>query len=247
MRIRFFSNTSNVPGYFPGYMRKVYKAVSRYGDKQRILDIPAGDGVLSDTLRHDGHTVVKADINGKCQDYVYANMKNKLPFSDGEFDTVICLEGLEHLINPLFTVSELCRVCRSGGHVIVSIPNIQNCFSRLHFLCKGYFFQFAPDAARPISNDEVDLGHITPLSFQQIESFFHYSGARRVKITGDRWKAWHLMPLFLAFLFCGLLWITIENGFNKERWHNIGGGLSNLLHPSSLFCRSLILVFERSR
>ena len=100
--------------------------------------------MLSDKLRQDGHVVVSADIKRERSEFVYANMKDKLPFCDGDFDIVICLEGLEHLINPQFAISELCRVCRIGGRVIVSTPNVQNCYSRLHFLCKGYFYQFPP-------------------------------------------------------------------------------------------------------
>ena len=227
-------------------MQRVYELISQYGEKQRILDIPAGAGLLSDKLRQDGHVVVSADIKRERSEFVYANMKDKLPFCDGDFDIVICLEGLEHLINPQFAISELCRVCRIGGRVIVSTPNVQNCYSRLHFLCKGYFYQFPPRVPPSISvNQGIDLLHISPLGFQQIEWFFCDSGAKLVQITGDRWKKWTLMPLYLIFLFFGLLWIGIENGFSKEEFHKISKGLSNLLRPSSLFSRSLILVFHR--
>jgi hypothetical protein len=159
---------------------------------------------------------------------------------------VVCLEGLEHLLDPRFAVSKLCRVCRKGGHVIVSIPNIKNCCSRLHFLCKGYLYQFPPHPPVPASaGEEVDLCHISALSFRQIESFFSCCRAKLVRIAGDRWKAGHLMPLYLIFLLSGLLWIAAENCFHKGRCPQISRGLSNLFRPSSLFSRSLILVFER--
>jgi ubiquinone/menaquinone biosynthesis C-methylase UbiE len=44
-----------------------------------------------------------------------------LPFADGEFETVLCLDVLEHLENIHFMFDELCRV--SSQHVIVSLPN----------------------------------------------------------------------------------------------------------------------------
>ncbi|SPF47675.1 putative Methyltransferase type 11 [Syntrophobacter sp. SbD1] len=236
-----FSHVSN----FTGYMQRIYKIVSRRGKKQKILDIPAGNGLLSDKLRQDGHLVVSADINRERPEFVYANMGNKLPFCDADFDTVVCLEGLEHLVNPQFAISELCRVCRNDGYIVVSIPNIQNCYSRLNFLCKGFFFQFPPYAPPSISAcEELDLGHLSPLTLRQVELLFHFCGAKLVQITGDRWKRWYLMPIYLTFLLLGLLWIIFENGFNKQKWRAIGKGLSNLLRPASLFSRSLILVFQ---
>jgi len=42
---------------------------------------------------------------------------------DGTFDTVICMETLEHLDRPGEAVREILRVCRDGGFVIIAIPN----------------------------------------------------------------------------------------------------------------------------
>jgi SAM-dependent methyltransferase len=245
--MRKVGNFSHV-GNFTGYMQRAYDLVSRYGEGQRILDLPAGNGLLSEKLRQDGHEVVSADINRERPDFVYANMRDDLPFSAGEFDTVVCLEGLEHLLDPLFAIRELCRICRKGGHIVVSIPNIQSCYSRLHFLCKGYFYQFPPYVPVPASvRKETDLGHVSPLDLRHIESFFSSCGANLVSVTGDRWKGWHLMPLYLLFLFSGSLWIGIQNGFDKGKWDRVSRGLFNLFRPSTLFSRSIILLFQRQQ
>lgn len=45
-----------------------------------------------------------------------------LPFSDGEFDTVLCISVLEHLEEPGRAIAEIKRVLKSGGHAIVSVP-----------------------------------------------------------------------------------------------------------------------------
>jgi ubiquinone/menaquinone biosynthesis C-methylase UbiE len=39
------------------------------------------------------------------------------------FDTVICMETLEHLDRVSEAINELLRICRKGGHVIITIPN----------------------------------------------------------------------------------------------------------------------------
>jgi len=86
--MKVFHGSNNVKDYFPGYMQRVYKAVSRCDKGQKILGIPAGNGILSNRLRQDGHTVVQADINRKRPEYAHADMKSRLPFSDGAFDAV---------------------------------------------------------------------------------------------------------------------------------------------------------------
>ncbi|HEX2015852.1 MAG TPA: class I SAM-dependent methyltransferase [Solirubrobacteraceae bacterium] len=47
-----------------------------------------------------------------------------LPFGDGEFDLVVALEVLEHLFDPAAAVSELLRVLRPGGRLLVTVPNV---------------------------------------------------------------------------------------------------------------------------
>ena len=45
-----------------------------------------------------------------------------LPFSDGIFDAVACLEVLEHVRAPDKVLSEIARVLRPGGMAYVSMP-----------------------------------------------------------------------------------------------------------------------------
>lgn len=46
------------------------------------------------------------------------------PFSDGEFDVVLCLETVEHFARPDLFIRELGRVTRPGGTLILSTPNV---------------------------------------------------------------------------------------------------------------------------
>jgi len=45
-----------------------------------------------------------------------------LPFSDGEFDMVICNHVLEHIIDDNKAISEIYRVTRNGGSAILQVP-----------------------------------------------------------------------------------------------------------------------------
>jgi SAM-dependent methyltransferase len=45
-----------------------------------------------------------------------------LPFPDGTFDTVVCLEVLEHVLNPDAALNEARRVLKPEGHLLLSTP-----------------------------------------------------------------------------------------------------------------------------
>jgi SAM-dependent methyltransferase len=49
-----------------------------------------------------------------------------MEFADQSFDTVLSIQVLEHVFEPLRMVSEIARVLRSGGHAIFLIPQTSN-------------------------------------------------------------------------------------------------------------------------
>jgi SAM-dependent methyltransferase len=233
--------------YFTGYMKKIYDFISNDNQRLKILDIPAGNGLLGLKLKEDGHEVICADINKEKKDFVFANMADPLPFEDDEFDIVICMEGLEHLINPAQTISELCRVSKNRGKIIISLPNIQNLYSRLQFLCTGTFFLFSPTIAATNYKDEkskhVDLGHISSLSFVQLRWLFSYYGADLLNVSGDKFKRKLLIPLLSPFLLLGYFW---QKQFKEnEESYKCKLCKSHLINKNLLFSRSLILVFQK--
>jgi SAM-dependent methyltransferase len=51
--------------------------------------------------------------------------KDRYPYSDSHFATVICCELFEHLSeDPMYLLSEVNRILRTGGHLVLSTPNI---------------------------------------------------------------------------------------------------------------------------
>ena len=229
---------------FTGYMAIAQGVVEQRRDAQRILDIPAGNGLLASKLRVAGNDVVCADINRERKDYVYVHMEQALPFDDREFDTVICLEGLEHTVNPAHLIEELCRVCKPGGRLIVSVPNVQNCYSRLHFLFTGNLYQFSPkECCHPPPGEDVDRGHVSPLTYFQLRYLFETFGARLIHLHGDRFKKKVLMPVYLlpiAFGYAYALWHRLRNADPELREID-----AHMFSRGCLFSRSIIMVFEK--
>ena len=202
-----YSHVSN----FTGYMKIVFELVNNNLKRQKILDIPTGNGLLAIKLRESGHDVICADINSEKKDYVFADMSETLPFDDEEFDMVICLEGIEHVIEPAKLISELCRICKNKGRIIISLPNIQNMYSRFQFMCTGTFYQFSPLLpSYNMKNDEkMDLGHISPLSYVQLRYLFKYYGAEILGISGDKYKRKILLPILSPFILLGYFWLKM--------------------------------------
>jgi glycosyltransferase involved in cell wall biosynthesis/predicted SAM-dependent methyltransferase len=70
--------------------------------------------------------------------------KDRFPYADESFSTVLCCELLEHLFeDPMFMMSEINRILNPGGHLVLTTPNIAS-LRALSGILNGYhpgFFQ----------------------------------------------------------------------------------------------------------
>lgn len=84
--------------------------------------------------------------------------KDPFPYADASFDTVLCCELLEHLTcDPLYMMSEINRILKSGGHLVLTTPNLASLRS-LAGLLQGYHPQLFSAYIRP-RNGVVDARH----------------------------------------------------------------------------------------
>jgi len=113
----------------------------------KILDVGAGEGALTKSLMQRGFDVEPCDLNPeqfkiatkKCRK---VDLNQPLPYSNESFDFVVCVEVIEHLYNPWFVISELRRVLKENGKLIISTPNILSIKSRMRFFVYGEHFGF---------------------------------------------------------------------------------------------------------
>lgn len=108
----------------------------------RVLDCPAGEGVLAEFLREHGWEVHCSDIDeGNMQargfPFRQANLNRGLPHNDAEFEAVVCANGLHRLFNPGRAVSEFYRVLKPGGTLYLNLNNYSALSRRLRFLVYG--------------------------------------------------------------------------------------------------------------
>jgi len=100
---------------------------------ERVLDLGAKWGGLADSivtaqLKVDYTGLDLSDANVETAtnaglSFVRGDVTKRLPFDDGSFDCVFCLELLEHLTIPVLLLGEIRRVLTEAGRAVVSVPS----------------------------------------------------------------------------------------------------------------------------
>jgi len=88
-----------------------------FGDT--VLDIGSDAGVIKESLGRERVTGV--DLNPAADLMVNLDKVERLPFREGEFNAVLCLDVLEHLENLHLVMREAFRI--SSRYILVSLPN----------------------------------------------------------------------------------------------------------------------------
>lgn len=77
------------------------------------------------------------------------NLEKVLPFQTNRFDLVICLEVIEHLYDTDFLLSQIHRVLKPGGFLVLSTPNLASLPNRFRLLLNKYpkYLEYSRDGA----------------------------------------------------------------------------------------------------
>jgi len=198
------------PRAWPQIHKKVLALVNTFGSptNKKALDIPLGPGAMAWELHDQGYAVTGADINVQQSSNLppeiirqTCNLNEQLPFPDNSFDLVTSLEGIEHVENHFLMLRELGRVTKSGGHLIISTPNICSVEQRLKFLINGTFYRFISRAE--IEKRGSGFSHQNLIGFVELRQVLDWAGFKIERVERDRAK-WRQS----VFLFP--LWISIK-------------------------------------
>lgn len=138
--------------YYPTYLAKL-AAVRAWLDplppSTRVLDAGCGEGVL--VTEYAGRLAIEGCDANYSSDRVRTGSVTALPYDAGSFDRALCLDVLEHLTfeEQPRALSELHRVLRPGGELLVSVPNLAHLQSRVHFLLQGRLIRTASELKHP--------------------------------------------------------------------------------------------------
>ena len=113
--------------------------------------------------------------------------KDIYPYEDGSFATVICGELIEHLFSdPMHMMSEINRILRPGGHLVLTTPNIAS-MRALHAILQGYHPGFFPAYLKP--GDSGDARHNREYTPKEIWQLFYYSGFEMMNLETGEFRA----------------------------------------------------------
>src|SRR5437870_5196975 len=155
-------------------MRRALRGISDWADLQwsllyraleavaplargKLLDVGCGDKQFESIFRphvdeyigieHEAtFHATAATLNVTRPDFLYDG--NRLPFESGSFDTVISIQVLEHTPDPRRLISEMARVLKQDGALILAAP-----FSfRLHEEPHDYF-RYSPHGLRELCRE----------------------------------------------------------------------------------------------
>jgi len=127
---------ANPPTFVDRRVETILELLPRLGPEARLLDVGCLEGSytrmyadavgagsvcgvdvsLTDAARAKGVEAIEFDLNSG----------EKLPYEDGEFDVVVCIESLEHIYPTDFMLREIRRVLKPRGTAIIDVPRLDS-------------------------------------------------------------------------------------------------------------------------
>lgn len=86
--------------------------------------VPIVQNIAGLTIIEPSNLLVNKKIGDLTPKYVKPSVLGELPFNDNTFDLITCFGTLHHIPNVSFVLSELCRVLKPNGYLLVREPII---------------------------------------------------------------------------------------------------------------------------
>lgn len=168
----------------------------------RVLDVGCGTGATAKLLRAEHpERLVGIEINPEAamaareeyDEVLIGAAEDVLPELTETFDTILCYDVLEHMVDPWKALSAIARVSAPGARLHVSVPNARHLSLIVDLVLRGTF-NYQPWGHR----DDTHLRWFTPRDLEaavrqagfeiRVRSHPEISAARRVlaRVTGGR-------------------------------------------------------------
>jgi glycosyltransferase involved in cell wall biosynthesis/SAM-dependent methyltransferase len=141
-----------------------------YGEVRGCYYGPAG--------RVDHRTVTSSDGETFACDIEHFDAeKDRFPYEDEYFNTVVCGELIEHLFeDPMHLMTEVNRILKPGGHFVVTTPNVA-ALRGISAILLGYHPGFFHAYIKPADGSgEVDARHNREYTAREIHKLLENSG-----------------------------------------------------------------------
>jgi SAM-dependent methyltransferase len=170
------------------------------GTGKRILDIGVSRGDFALALAKEKNEVIGVDISSKAVEICRqrgieayrVNIETEPLPAVADFDIILMLEILEHLIDPLLVLRKLRGILNPSGFLLLSTPNAAYIKWRLELL-RGRMPDFGED--RQVSSEPrpYNLLHKTPVTIPDLYHTLDMAGYEIVHLEAEDYgvsKAW---------------------------------------------------------
>ncbi len=151
-----------------------------YGEVRGCYLGPRGEVDHREAIHDDGRSFT-------CEIDLFDAEKDPFPYPDEHFSTVLCCELIEHLaLDPMHMMSEINRILKPGGHLVLTTPNIGS-LRAISAILLGYHPGFFPAYLRPGEDGNTeDARHSREYTPKEIARLLIESGFEVTRIeTGE--------------------------------------------------------------
>lgn len=187
-----------------------------------ICDVGGGLGWSHAAIKANGHQPITVDINlddckiARKTAPAVQSLSECLPFQSESLDAIMLCDVLEHVTQPRSVLSEMHRVLKADGYLLIRVPNTEGLLIRaMDSLYKLSLGHFKKPGRRLYS---VHLYGFNPTTLarylreQQFEIQAAY-GESSKNIKGLKYKPWAKNPLVRI----GVTWLTwLGSWLNRE-------------------------------
>jgi glycosyltransferase involved in cell wall biosynthesis/SAM-dependent methyltransferase len=141
-----------------------------YGEVRGCYYGPAGEIDRKSIQSEEGETF-------ECEVDLFDAEKDRFPYEDEYFDTILCCELIEHLpTDPMHMMVEINRILKPGGQLVLTTPNIVS-IRAISAILQGYHPGFFPAYIRPAEpGAEVEARHAREYAPREITYLFRAAG-----------------------------------------------------------------------
>lgn len=180
----------------------------------RVLDVGAGVGQYRQLFGHCEYRAhdfgLEPATGGQYTALDYQSDITAIPVPDASFDVVLCTEVLEHVPEPIAALTEMVRILRPGGSLLISAPLGSHLHQEPYHFYGGYtphwYSRFLSAAGCDVASIEPNSGFFSFFG-QEAQRFSEYLRPRHTRRLGFARSAFltgvwiatlpaaHLLPL----------------------------------------------------
>ncbi len=142
------------------------------GETLKVLNVGVATGHTSVLLKEFGD-VTSVEYDEDCYDFIKDTVPDiglrlgtilDLDFEEKKFDLVCAFDVIEHVEEDSLAVSELKRVCKDGGNVVVTVPAFMSLWSH-HDVINHHIKRYRKSEFQGLFNDDENIRYSSYFNF----------------------------------------------------------------------------------